>query len=422
VIFTTLLLSIISLGFLRIMLAEQRMASNQDLSTSAFDSAMAGIEDGKVVALAYHECMTTGGVNGTNNQGLTCSNVVNAVRLKDNCDTIFQARFGSAQNIVETPVGDSKEDEALNQAYTCLTITPDTEDFLATLSPDGASEIVPLYFKPDNTIRSIVLRWWRDEDANGAMNIDSDRCRDGATYNGLRCFLGRTTQGEPPIIRWQYINGGDSYVLHDDNDMIHGNSLNSEQRRATLFFAPTDRSGNPASPVNPVWGMNATGNNSRVASNIVESSGSAINRTGTTNLGFTHGNTPLPVHCDRNFGNKGYACSVRIVLPQEINTSTNRGSMIRLTAYNGSTASVAVEGWNSVGNEGNIVLFDGVQPEIDSTGRASDLFRRVFSRISLTSGFPYPEWSLELTGTGNNVNLCKNFAVWPDGVQSHGCN
>jgi hypothetical protein len=416
VIFTTLLLSIISLGFMRIMMAEQRSASNQDLSNSAFDSAMAGVEDGKIVVLAYHECKGRNDNDIEPRTGLNCGAVRNAIK-PDNCDTVYQSRFGSAQNIVETPVGESQEDSELNQAYTCLTITPDTNDYLMTLSPDGQSEIVPLYFQGGNTIRSIVVRWWRDEDANGALAFDSERCRGGSAFDGLRCFLGRTTQGEPPIIRWQLVDGGDNYVLHDDN-MMATNTLNSEQKRATLFFVPTSRS------ENNVWGLSGTGNRPAVPSSIVFDSGKAVNRTEPTSLGFNQGNTPLPVHCGdfEGQGRKGYACAVRIILPNSINTSTNRNSMLRLTAYNGATASVSVEGWNSVGNDGNIIKFEGVQPEIDSTGRASDLFRRVFSRVSLTSGFPYPEWSLELTGDSNPANLCKNFAVYPEGVRNYGCN
>jgi len=51
--------------------------------------------------------------------------------------------------------------------------------------------------------------------------------------------------------------------------------------------------------------------------------------------------------------------------------------------------------------------FDGVQPSIDSTGRANDLFRRVETRVDLVdTNFPFPEAAVDLTG-----NLCKDFLV-----------
>ena len=59
------------------------------------------------------------------------------------------------------------------------------------------------------------------------------------------------------------------------------------------------------------------------------------------------------------------------------------------------------------------IKFDGVQPKVDSTGRAGDVYRRVSSRISSSSNINYPEYAVDITGS-----LCKDFSVTNQGVPS----
>ncbi len=47
VVFSALLLTILTVGFIRLMVSAQQRAINNDLSQSAYDAALAGVEDAK---------------------------------------------------------------------------------------------------------------------------------------------------------------------------------------------------------------------------------------------------------------------------------------------------------------------------------------------------------------------------------------
>ena len=68
VVFTATLLSIIALSFVRLMITELGRTSNYSLSQSAYNSALAGIEDAKIVLLRYQNCVNNPNytVNGQN--------------------------------------------------------------------------------------------------------------------------------------------------------------------------------------------------------------------------------------------------------------------------------------------------------------------------------------------------------------------
>jgi hypothetical protein len=114
-------------------------------------------------------------------------------------------------------------------------------------------------------------------------------------------------------------------------------------------------------------------------------------------------NAPQQTACKSSFTDSEYSCSkITIKLPSPIDGNVaQRNAYLRLSAlYNGAHYSIRLK------NGSEYVKFDRVQPQVDSTGRANDMFRRVKARVELKGDFTYPEAAVDMQG-----NLCKNFTV-----------
>lgn len=117
---------------------------------------------------------------------------------------------------------------------------------------------------------------------------------------------------------------------------------------------------------------------------------------------------PLPTPANRsNFAYGGYACSVELALPAMAGTDIREAYLQLAALYNHATVHYKVELINAAGAT-DVIAFDNVQPEVDSTGRASDLFRRVKARVTVSpSGtpLPFPEAAI------STKDLCKEFFI-----------
>jgi hypothetical protein len=334
------------------MLRNQQQASTIDLSQSAYDSAQAGVEDAKRAILHY--------------QSLCSQPVADQVACDLAKSQIDDQKCNSAMTGL-SDLNDASSDSqvkiqnnsgnALDQAYTCTTIILDTPDYVGTLEKD-TSEIIPLI--GTNSIDSVQIKWFTK-----------------ANYPSGNPFLSAVgvnppllpswSQNAPPILRVQLIQFGSNGFSLDN--FIDKNSSNQSD---TIFLYPS-----------------RTGINQYAFATDVR-----------RDVNPTSPGSPKPVSCSEDLTSQVYSCSVKLTLPILIGAG-NRTAFLRLTAvYNSATYQVSLISSN------NVVNFNGVQPIIDSTGRASDMFRRVKARVKLNSDFPYPNAEIFTSG-----NFCKNFLV-----------
>ncbi len=366
VIFATLLITIITISFARLMTSDQQQATAADLSQSAYDSAQSGVEDAKRALLNYDAACSSGNsAHCTLIQGhidsATCNVSVSDVVTPQNGEVLI------AQN---------PNDAALNQAYTCVTITRNTTDYLGQLQANS-SKLIPLTsVAPFN---QVLIEWYSLNDAQNPAALD---------VNPISTpLLPRSSWSvdRPSIMRTQFMQIGSNFKLSDFDDESGTSNAN------TLFLYPVGVKGQPSS------GIDST-HNSPISSYDTRKTATG---------------SPLPITCSGNISAGGYACRAELTLPDPI--GGNRvAAFLRLTAlYNKSNFRI------SLFQDGVPVKFNGVQPQIDSTGRAGDLFRRVQSRVEFGDpNFAYPNAAVQTSG-----NFCKNFLITDNPTDySNSCN
>lgn len=365
VLFTTLLVTIITISFIRIMLSDQRQATAADLSRSAYDSAQAGVEDAKRALLDFQsEC-----ASGDARRCATARELINSPVCNKSLTRIVNY-VPNQEVLVQQVSGDGAD--ALQQAYTCVKITNQTNDYIGTLSQDD-SKLVPLVGV--SSFDSIKLEWFNAKDLQqgSSMVVDRPLIADGVPLLAQSSWTSAATRNRPSIMRTQLIQFSDRgfSLLDFDGAANAGNVSNAN----TLFLYPSN----------------------------IASSFSLKNFTSNTRKTAT--SSPTQTSCVDKLVAGGYACSATITLPTPTGGG-NRIAFLRLMALYKTTHYRLT----LLDAAGVTVKFSGVQPQIDSTGRANDLFRRVQSRVEMIDeSFPYPEAAVDITG-----NFCKDFTITND--------
>ena len=443
--FSTLILTVVSVGFSTVILSEITRTANDDLSQSAYDSALVGVEDAKLAYANYRRCREQGaGATKPNGDGaVTCEEIVYWMQQEPDCYMVghILGRIGElAQDevkISDTVTMSGNVTDEMNQAYTCVKIATEQKDYRAGLSSANSNRIVALNF--DNV--------FFDDKKVAAKDIKRARLSWYLTRADMSLYFGNTVSNDsgvrvafqpakstqtvaPPTVELQLVQTAENFKLTDFDIAYDSNTQSIDKDnlkkaggegavaalergcgsgdactdRATLYLVPMSDSG-AASETDKnsyvgVWDSDKRRNDVSV-NNVVKTNDRYIS------------NKPFGVYCDEN-GTDEFVCSTYIELPGVIGGDRSNETFMFVVnlPYGQPDTEFAMEFYVGDDNYNNPVLIRDAQVTVDSTGRANDLVRRIETRLETSdTSFAYPMYALQLLGEGSGASLKKDMTV-----------
>lgn len=391
VMFAMLLFVAITVGFAVFMLRDQERATDNDLSRSAYDSAQAGIEDAKRVLAKYNDCVEQR-KSGTPDAG--CTDVIAHV-LSGSCGTVSQILRNKSE---EEAVKINNEDGALEQAYTCVKIEPNTVDVVKDIKNVGDIKIVPL--KGEKDFNTVKVSWMRRADLQGLKLNFTDKVKnDSLTPKGGPSKRNPHAQQLPVQRDWKKEWGSILRVqaIQYSADDVNVKKMDNDAR--TAFLYPYKPAAAAAAPVKDGIDLSAIDKHRTYDLNDPANDlDAAYNRP----VDAQH------IHCDPD-GTSEYVCHAYIKLQSQDKTSylTLAGAYVI-----DNKLGVKVELLNRApgdASDGEQIKFSNVQPRVDVTGRANNVFRRVEARIEANpseDALPLPRATLSIEG-----DFCKDYMI-----------
>lgn len=362
VIFFMLLITIITVGFLRIMAAEQRQALDNDLNASAEAAAQSGIEDAKRAILKYNSLPASDPLKAQLQTALNSSN----------CDSLFtNASVRTALNLNNT--GSINSQPGLNEYYTCLSVDMNTPDYIGSASA-GKSEFVPLVPENGDKFDKMTVSWHL---ASATVGTDGDgqpaRYAPGTLLPPATGAANSwSTQGYPAYLRVELYGYPNGSFNRGKMDVLS----------RSVFLVPN-------------YSSNAAAISSTTPIDMATVDPRGFEQNKLDLIGIKCNGTPP------NVPTGTYACSATLQLDAG-QPSTSNNYFLRITPLYGATHFQV----QMIRNPSTVVNFSGVEPVIDSTGRASDVFRRIQSRIRMQNSANLPEYAAESAD-----DICKTMQV-----------
>jgi hypothetical protein len=351
-IFFILLMSVLTIGFLRIMSDEQSQVVDSDLSKAALASAESGVEDAKR-ALVYCRGLATGAPRTACYQALQ----------NQNCPGIFSPAVAGnplpTGLAVDTTAGDGSVrvgNPANNQRYTCVTTSLLTDNVVGQAN-EVSGDFIPL---SGNADYNQVTVWWHQTSSDGPAPIPGIiDANNNYRYDGWKDATGARFTA---MLRLQLVE-------FDKGDTL----AQLTNRTVGIYAVPTSSGGlsimNFPTPIDAnAWAG---------ADKHVEVT---CNTAGATS--------------------RGYLCGLTMGVPQKLLADNKEYYLLVKSVYGAPHYMV------DIAQNGARIKFNDVQPQIDSTGAAADVFRRVISRVSYTSDAFNTTNAIE-----GGVSLCKDIFI-----------
>ncbi|AGL62368.1 hypothetical protein L336_0665 [Candidatus Saccharimonas aalborgensis] len=373
VIFAALLIMVLTIGFIRMMIQEQKQALNDDLSQSAYDSAVTGVEDAKRVLRACQQDSTS--VACTALDAHKCSTITDA-----------QVVSGSGETTIKT---NGSSDTSLNQAYTCVKIFRQTDDNIGDLTA-GTSKVIRM--KATAPFSYFTVEWMLKGKPGGEDSSDLTAPTSSVPVISLPPRSGWSSNS-PSLLRVQALLPPNASSV--DRAAMDGampdpaNPGNSIYIASTTFLRPSNVSAS----------QNALGTTASIGSQP---------RAPADLNAHVESLSPIAVSCSKaGYLGGAYACKAAFKVSYTVPAGSTVAFLRLSSIYRDTSYRVAL--YTSELDQ-TLVQFDGVQPLVDSTGRANNVYRRVESRIEPgvagTGALPYPENAVDVTGS-----FCKDFYI-----------
>lgn len=427
--FSTLILLIVATSFAAIIISEVTRTSNDDLSQSAYDSALAGVEDAKLAFYNYQSCIAQGATAVEPNKedgNITCGEIVYYMENED-CDMVAHA-LGRINESEESEVfikESSSSENNMMQAYTCNKVKRNTSDYRSSLSSSNQIKVIQPKFANGvkaKDIEYVRINWFAvgDGDYFNYANFDSN--------SGNVAFKPYSAEvATPPTLSVAMLQTASNFTLADFES-----SRSDQTNRGMVYLVPFGKKDKERIKSNGSFELAYNAENNR---NFIGTEGFV---TSNNKLGGENKNLPYAVYCpehNADDNNGEFACSVTIALPKPINGDNERNDetffFIVSLPYGSpktdfslelfcnddkicsseSPASIDPSSEESSGT--SQAILSGVQIEIDSTGRANNLYRRVVARLEPgADDFPLSIMGpLELLGESDGDALNKNYSV-----------
>ena len=430
--FSTLILVVIATGFATVVMSEISRTANDDLSQSAYDSALAGVEDAKVAYSNYRRCKESGEGTPTSltSGAMNCKDILYWVEESPDCfmvghilgkiDKNYPSPSVPNPEVViggkQTSGGSSgKGDEVTttNQAYTCAMINTKLTDYRTTLNEQKRVQTLRASMGngATNSADKIKISWYSVAKVKDDTTINTDTYVD---FSGSRVIFpeGDGIITTPPIVELQIVQTGATFSLTDFDiaDSSHGRT-----NRATLFLVPSKsktKSSDTGDNYIGIWNGEDAPKEEEREKNIVRKDD--VVKTNDHSIS----NKAFLTYCKYNNPSTEFYCNVEIELPGVIggggrNNDTfmisislpyqrpNTDFSIELCSGSTCNSPVRLNDVEDTGDGSGKKKISNAQIAIDSTGRANDLYRRVESRVetadtTFASEFPY--YALEILG------------------------